>query len=152
MRIQIVAIGRLKSSPEKTLYEHYIERVTFPIDVREVEEKKKLPDAELKMREGELLLAEIPQGAMVVVLDPKGTPLTSEIFAQRLRGWRDTGIKTVSFLIGGTVGIDFPVLQRANLILSLGHLTWPHMLVRGMLAEQIFRAQCIISGHPYHRG
>ena len=151
MRIQIVAVGRLKSGPEKTLYDHYIERVTFPVAVHEVEEKKKLSAPELKIREGELLLAEIPEGAIVVALDPKGTALSSELFAQKLRGWRDTGIKSLAFLIGGAEGLDFPVLQRANVILSLGQLTWPHMLVRGMLAEQIYRAQCIISGHPYHR-
>ena len=151
MHIQIVAVGRLKSGPEKTLYDHYIERVTFPVAVHEVEEKKKLSAPELKIREGELLLAEIPEGAIVVALDPKGTALSSELFAQKLRGWRDTGIKSLAFLIGGAEGLDFPVLQRANVILSLGQLTWPHMLVRGMLAEQIYRAQCIISGHPYHR-
>jgi len=151
MRIQIVAVGRLKSGPEKTLYEHYIKRVAFPVEVREVEVKKKLPAPELKIREGELLLAEISDGAIVVALDPKGTALSSELFAQKLRGWHDTGIKSLAFLIGGADGLDFPVLQRANVILSLGQLTWPHMLVRGMLAEQIYRAQCINAGHPYNR-
>ncbi|MSO93158.1 MAG: 23S rRNA (pseudouridine(1915)-N(3))-methyltransferase RlmH [Rhodospirillales bacterium] len=151
MRIQIVAVGRLKSGPERTLFEHYAERVTFPFSVREVEEKRKLSPPELKAREGELLMAELPQEAIVVALDQKGTALPSAIFAQKLKGWRDTGVKTLAFAIGGAEGLDFPVLQRANMILSLGAQTWPHMLVRGMLAEQIFRAQCIITGHPYHR-
>ena len=151
MRIQFVAVGRMKNGPERALFEHYANRLTFPFAVREVEEKRKLSAPELKIREGELLLAELPEDAIVVALDQKGTALPSAIFAQKVRGWRDTGVKTLAFVVGGADGLDHPVIQRANLLLSLGPLTWPHMLVRALLAEQVYRAQCIISGHPYHR-
>ena len=108
------------------------------------------PDA--VRHEGELLLRAVPDGARVVALDAAGKTLTSAAFAKHLGAWRDAGVKDVAFLIGGADGLDGAVTGAADLVLSLGAMTWPHLLARAMLAEQIFRAQCILSGHPYHRG
>ena len=102
--------------------------------------------------EGELLLKAVPDGALVVALDPAGKKFTSAAFAKRLGAWRDGGVKDIAFLIGGADGLDRAVTDGADEVLSLGAMTWPHLLARAMLAEQIYRAQCILSGHPYHRG
>jgi 23S rRNA (pseudouridine1915-N3)-methyltransferase len=152
MRLVVAAVGRCKTEPERALFEHYARRITFPLELKEVEEKKKLKPAALKRREGELLLAQAPDGAVIVALDETGKELSSAAFADRLGRWRDDGIKDVVFLIGGAEGLDDTVKKRADLVVGFGSQTWPHLLVRGMLAEQVYRAQCILSGHPYHRG
>jgi len=151
IQIRIAACGRWKSGPERALFEHYAGRITLPFELREIEEKKKLPPSALKKREGELLLAQIPDGAIVVALDEKGKSLTSVAFAEKLGRWRDDGIKDIVFVIGGADGLDGLVRKRADLVIEFGVQTWPHLLVRGMLAEQIYRAQSILAGHPYHR-
>ena len=159
MRLTVVAVGRWKTGkktgdkagPERGLFEHYARRITFPFELKEVEEKSKLPPAVLKKREGELLLAKAPEGAVIVALDEKAKPLTSTALAKKIGAWRDDGIKDVVFMIGGTDGLDGMVKKRAHLSLSFGAVTWPHLLTRGLLAEQIYRAQSILSGHPYHR-
>lgn len=151
MRILIAAVGRAKAGPERALYEHYAGRITFPLTLKEVEEKRALAAPELKRREAELLLAALPDGATVVALDERGKGLTSRKFAETIGRWRDDGIRDLVFLIGGADGLDEPIRKKAALVLSLGDATWPHMLVRGLIAEQIYRAQCILSGHPYHR-
>jgi len=133
------------------LFNYYAGRITLPFELREIEEKKKLPPDALKKREGELLLAQIPDGAIVVALDEKGKSLTSVAFAEKLGRWRDDGIKDIVFVIGGADGLDGSVRNRADLVIGFGVQTWPHLLVRGMLAEQIYRAQSILAGHPYHR-
>jgi 23S rRNA (pseudouridine1915-N3)-methyltransferase len=88
----------------------------------------------------------------VVALDERGAALSSAAFAERLGTWRDGGIPDLAFLIGGADGLADTVRQRAGLVLSLGLMTWPHLLARGLLLEQIYRAQQILAGHPYHRG
>ncbi len=97
------------------------------------------------------MLQAIPKGAIVVALDGSGTQFTSEEFAQRLGKWRDTSVAEVIFLIGGPDGLAENVRAKANYVMSLGAMTWPHLLARGMLLEQIYRAQTILAGHPYHR-
>lgn len=104
-----------------------------------------------RAREGEALLAALPDGGRVVALDERGRSEASEAFATRLGRWRDDGVRTVGFIIGGADGLDDAVRKKADLVLSFGAFTWPHMLVRAMLAEQIYRAQSILAGHPYHR-
>jgi len=150
MRLIIAAAGRWKTGPERALYEHYAGRISFPLALREIEEKKKLKPGALKKREGEMLLAQVPAGAVIVALDEGGKTLSSPAFAEKLGLWRDQA-RDVVFLIGGAGGLDGAVRKRADLILGFGSQTWPHLLVRGLLAEQIYRAQCILSGHPYHR-
>lgn len=151
MRINIVAIGRLRAGPEKTLLDHFISRVSWPVNIREVEEKKNLTGSALKRREGELILENCPRGAQVIVLDERGKEISSRAFAKKISDWQDDGIDDICIVIGGADGLDEAVRQRANLTISFGRLTWPHMLVRGMLVEQLYRAQQIIAGHPYHR-
>lgn len=151
MRLTIAAIGRARGGPESALYDHYAGRVRWPLALREVEEKRRLPPPELVAREGELLLAACPAGATLVALDPAGTSLSSEAFATRLVRWRDTGTGDLAFLVGGADGHGPALLGRCALSLSLGAMTWPHLLARAMLAEQIYRAQQILAGHPYHR-
>jgi len=152
MDILIAAVGRWKSDPARALYEDYAARSAWPIVLREVEEKRKLPEAALKEREAELLLATVPRrDCRVVALDGGGRGLTSPALAAQLGRWRDAGTATVAFLIGGAAGHGAAVAARADLMLSLGPPTWPHLLVRGLVAEQLYRAQQILAGHPYHR-
>ena len=159
MRLIIAAAGRWKTGgkaggktgPERALFEHYAGRIAFALELREIGEKKKLKPQALKKREGELLLAQVPDGAVVVALDEAGKTLSSMAFAEKIGRWRDDGVKDVAFIIGGADGLDGAVKKRADLVIGFGSQTWPHLLVRGLLAEQIYRAECILSGHPYHR-
>ncbi|HXZ00110.1 MAG TPA: 23S rRNA (pseudouridine(1915)-N(3))-methyltransferase RlmH [Stellaceae bacterium] len=152
MRLFIIAVGRLKAGPHEALARYYADRLTMPLTIREVEEKRPLPPAELREREAALLLAAVPQGATIVALDARGTALGSEAFAERLARWRARGVAELAFLIGGAEGLAESVRAAAELVLSLGPMTWPHLLARGMLLEQFYRAQQILAGHPYHRG
>jgi 23S rRNA (pseudouridine1915-N3)-methyltransferase len=152
MRITLVAVGRAKADPARELYEDYVKRLRWPLELREVEERRPLPAARLKAREGELILAALPEDARLVALDEGGRAFDSRAFAQRLGRWRDEGLRDLAFAIGGAEGLAEAVLARAELRLSLGPMTWPHLLVRPLLAEQLYRAQCILDGHPYHRG
>jgi len=151
MRISVIAVGRLKSGPEAALAGQFLARLAWPVTIREVEEKKKLPLAALRKKEGELLLAACPKSATIIALDEQGESLTSRDFAERLGRWRDDGKGELAFVIGGAAGLDKAILERASLILSLGPMTWPHQLARGLLLEQLYRGQQILAGHPYHR-
>lgn len=151
MRIAIVAVGRWKKSPERALFEHYAGRLKTPLDLVEVEEKKPLPTPKRMAREAELLSAAMPAGAVLVALDGGGRGLGSRQFAERLGRWRDDGVRDLAFIIGGADGLDRRLRDKADFVLALGPQTWPHLLVRGLLAEQLFRAECIAVGHPYHR-
>ncbi|HWE75508.1 MAG TPA: 23S rRNA (pseudouridine(1915)-N(3))-methyltransferase RlmH [Stellaceae bacterium] len=150
MRLTIIAVGRHKAGPLKALQEFYAERIRWPLTIREVEERRKLPPAELKAREGELILAALPKDAELIALDGRGKTLSSADLASRLAQWRDADAN-LAFVIGGADGLADAVLGPAKLTLSLGTMTWPHLLVRGMLLEQLYRAQQILAGHPYHR-
>lgn len=152
MRLEILAIGRARAGPERTLFETYARRLAWPVEMREFEEKRRLPPAELRSRECAMLLNAVPRDAMVVVLDEGGRSLSSEAFADKLGAWRDAGRSVIAFVIGGADGLTDEVRDRADLLLGFGRQTWPHMLVRAMLVEQIYRAQQILAGHPYHRG
>ena len=151
MRCWLLAVGRAKAGPELELTRAYGARVQPPLELREVEEKRKLPPLERKEREADLLLAALPAGATVVALDERGRTLTSLAFAERLGRWRDDGVGDLAFLIGGADGHGEAVKARADFTLSLGAMTWPHLLVRVLLAEQLWRGFSILSGHPYHR-
>lgn len=148
--MHIAAVGRLRGGPEAALFERYNDRVRPRLVVTELPEGRGAP-AEIKRREGAALLAAAPANAFLVALDLGGEAPDSERFAVLLERWLEQG-RPVCFLIGGAEGLDATVTQRAGYILSLGHLTWPHLLVRVMLMEQIFRARSITAGHPYHRG
>jgi 23S rRNA (pseudouridine1915-N3)-methyltransferase len=151
VRLLLLAVGKAKPGPELELTRQYLRRLAPPPLVKEVEERRPLASAQLKAREAELLLAAVPEGAMVVALDERGVEMKSPAFADRLGRWRDDGIGDVAFLIGGADGHGEAVRDRADLLLSLGRMTWPHMLVRALVAEQLWRATAILAGHPYHR-
>ncbi len=155
MNFHILAVGRFgrgrSHSAERDLFEEFARRITPPPALVEVEEKRPLAGAERKRREAELLSAALPAGAFVIALDERGKTLSSVEFAERIAALRDGGRRDIAFVIGGADGLAESFRASADLVLSFGKMTWPHMLVRGLLAEQIFRAQSILAGHPYHR-
>ncbi len=152
MRITLAAIGKAKPGAARDLYDHYAGRLRSHLTLKEVEERRALKAQALKEQEGKLLLAAVPRGARIIALDEGGKDLSSRDFAALLGRWRDEGIQETAFLIGGADGLSQAARQAADVTLCLGRLTWPHMLVRGLLAEQLFRAESILAGHPYHRG
>lgn len=151
MRLWLLAVGKARPGPHRDLYDFYAGRLRWPFKLIEVEEKRKLTPDLLKAREAELLLAHLPKGAVLCALDGQGKAETSAGFAALLAKWQDRGVADLAFAIGGADGLGKALLTQAERTLSLGSLTWPHMLVRGMLAEQLYRAQQILAGHPYHR-
>lgn len=151
MRVTLAAVGKARRDVHADLFAHYRARLTWPLELREVDIRRKLPPEQLQEEEAAQLLALVPEGAVTVVLDERGKTITSPDFAGRIGDWRDGGIRDIVFLIGGADGHHESCRKRADLLLSLGRATWPHMLVRGMIAEQLYRAQQILAGHPYHR-
>ncbi|MBT3788706.1 MAG: 23S rRNA (pseudouridine(1915)-N(3))-methyltransferase RlmH [Alphaproteobacteria bacterium] len=151
MQYGLVAVGRARKGAMKDLFEDYANRLTPKLSLKEVEERRPLKGDELKRREARLLLDVLPDDAYVVALDGRGKQLSSEALAKKLQTLQDDGQRTALFVIGGADGHDQSLLDRANFTLSLGPQTWPHMLVRVMLAEQLYRADSILKGHPYHR-
>jgi 23S rRNA (pseudouridine1915-N3)-methyltransferase len=151
IRFYLLAVGRQRRGPIHELQTLYAKRIVPPATILELEEKRPLPPALLKAREAELILGALPAGARLVALDRTGTAWSSRELADRLAIWRDHGTGAVAFAIGGAEGLGAAVMERADEVLSLGAMTWPHLLVRSMLLEQLYRAQQILAGHPYHR-
>jgi len=152
LQISIIAIGRMQRGPEQSLVDEYLKRLPWKRDVIEIDIKKPAATAtERKTKEAEKLLAAIPNGAAIVALDENGKALKSRKFAEAIDGWQTLGYSNIAFIIGGADGLHETVLAKADLKLAFGTLTWPHMMVRLMLAEQIYRAWSINTGHPYHR-
>ncbi len=147
-----MAVGRAKRGPTDALCRDYLQRGSWAVELREVESRKRLSGPALKAEETGLIAARIPDGAVLVALDERGTALSSEDFAARLGRWRDQGRADICFILGGADGLDAALRDRADLVLAFGPQTWPHMLARVMLLEQIWRAESILAGHPYHRG
>ncbi|MBR0677985.1 23S rRNA (pseudouridine(1915)-N(3))-methyltransferase RlmH [Roseomonas alkaliterrae] len=145
----MLAVGRMKAGPEAALYAHYAARLRPPPEVTEIPEARGAP-AEIRRREGAALLAALPADALAIALDLGGEAPDSLRFAALLGRWEEAG-RPLCFLIGGAEGLDPAVTARAEHRISLGAMTWPHFLVRGMLAEQLYRAQAIRANHPYHR-
>lgn len=144
MKIQIIAVGHLKNGPEKALFDQYAKRLTYPLKVIEINSRQDQqipPSAYLKF---------LSEKDIIILLDETGENLTSLTFAQKLEGFIQTG-KRISIIIGGADGIPKEIKQLGCFSISFGKLTWPHLLVRTLLAEQLYRAQQIISNHPYHR-
>lgn len=155
MRLTICAVGRLRPGPERALVEDYLERFNRsgrsiglgPATVAEVDDRR----AGGMAAEAELLSRCLPARALVCCLDERGQMLTSPAFAAALAGWRDAGRTDTAFVIGGADGLDPSIRNRADLAISLGPMVWPHLLVRVLLAEQLYRAVTILLGTPYHR-
>ncbi len=138
MLLHIVARGKIGRSPEAELVERYLKRIAWPTKVTE------LPDRGGKM-------PDLPPNRVTVALDERGQSLSSTELSKKLDSWRDEGKREVRFLIGAADGLEEEQRRKADLLMSLGAATWPHLLVRAMLAEQLFRATSILANHPYHR-
>jgi 23S rRNA (pseudouridine1915-N3)-methyltransferase len=147
--IRVIAIGRQRQGPEAELFARYAARLRPPLALTELAEGRGAP-LEIKRREAAALIGALPPGAFVVAMDQDGATPDSLTLAKTLAQWQGLG-RPICFMIGGTEGLDAAVLARADATLSLGRLTWPHYLTRAMLAEQLFRAHSILTGHPYHR-
>lgn len=149
MRIHIHAVGRVKSGPFAELYEEYAKRFQWELTLHELS----APASADKTQQTDILLQSLDRkpAERVVALDERGKNLDSMAFAEKLGNWRDSGIRNAAFVIGGADGFDDRLKNRADILVSFGKLTWPHQLVRVMLVEQIYRAQQILAGHPYHR-
>ncbi|NDV48660.1 MULTISPECIES: 23S rRNA (pseudouridine(1915)-N(3))-methyltransferase RlmH [unclassified Salipiger] len=155
MRVHLCVVGRLRSGPERDLIDDYLKRFDRtgralglgPVTVTEVEDRKGGGMA----AEAALLRKAIPSGARLCILDERGKLMSSPDFAQRLGEIRDGGTGDLAFVIGGADGLDPSLRAEADMALSFGHMVWPHMLVRVMLSEQLYRAASILAGSPYHR-
>jgi 23S rRNA (pseudouridine1915-N3)-methyltransferase len=148
--LRLIAVGKFRAGPEADLFQRYARRLKPALGLRELPEAAGSP-AEIRKREAEAILSCLAIQENVVALDLGGTQPTSEAFAAMLLAWTDAA-RPPAFVIGGAEGLAAAVTARADAVLSLGAMTWPHRLIRVMLAEQLFRAQCIANGHPYHRG
>jgi 23S rRNA (pseudouridine1915-N3)-methyltransferase len=151
MQVIIAAVGRDRSGPTRDLFEEYCRRSAWPIRMVEIAPRTSQPIERRLREEADRLLQPVPRDAVLVALDESGSELDSVGFAQRIATWQEQGHSTLVFAIGGADGLAKEVLERAETVLALGRMTWPHRLVRVMLAEQIYRASTILSGHPYHR-
>ena len=138
MLLHIIARGKIGRSPEAELVDRYLKRISWPTKVTELPDKGGKPPA-------------AQASAVTVLLDERGQGLSSMELAKRLERWRDDGKREARFLIGAADGHDAEDLAAADLLLSFGAATWPHMMARAMLAEQLFRATSILANHPYHR-
>ena len=155
MRVHVCAVGRLRTGPERALIDDYTTRFDRtgravglgPLTISEIEARKGGGMA----AEAALLTRAVPKGAVMVALDERGQVMGSPEFADRLAGWRDSGRGEVAFLIGGADGLAPDLRTRTDATLSFGRMVWPHMLVRVMLTEQLYRAAAILAGSPYHR-
>ena len=159
MRISIFAVGRLKSGPEKDLASRYLDRfaktgpaigLEFSRVIEVAESRASNPDTR-KREEAAMLEKHLTNGASLILLDERGKALDSPAFADVIGNLRDGGKRDVVIAIGGADGLDPALYDKATAVLCLGKLTWPHQLVRILIAEQLYRAVTILSGHPYHR-
>lgn len=152
MRIKILAFGKMSRGPELTLFQDYMARLPWKVELCEFEIKKPAATAELRKKEEAVkLLAAIPAGSAVIVMDERGKDFGSRDLAGKIDNLGLQGFNHLTFIIGGADGLDASVRNKSNLLLSFGKNTWPHMLLRVMLAEQIYRIWSIGTGHPYHR-
>jgi 23S rRNA (pseudouridine1915-N3)-methyltransferase len=159
MRFVVAAIGRLKSGPERELAERYRKRAVDAgrqIGIRDLEiveiRESRARELDRRLLEESIALANVvPEGAVVVALDEHGHNLDSGALAGQVRTWRDAGIGTVAFVVGGADGLATEIKKKATLTLAFGTATWPHQLARIMLLEQLYRVVTILAGHPYHR-
>lgn len=158
MLITIAAVGKLKSGPERELFDRFVERAShagrklgLSFTTREFAESRAVSAPLRKDQEAAAILSALSPGAVFIALDEGGKNLDSRTFAARIVRWRDTGTGELVLAIGGAEGHGAALLAKASLRLAFGSMTWPHQLARLMLAEQLYRAVTILSGHPYHR-
>lgn len=159
MRIGLFAVGRLKAGPEKDLAARYLDRFAKAgpaiglefSRIAEVAESRASSADTRKREEATMLEKSLPEGSLLLLLDERGKALDSQGFASLLASFRDMGKRDLTVAIGGADGLDPALHARADAVVCLGKMTWPHQLVRILIAEQLYRAVTILSGHPYHR-
>lgn len=159
MKLDVIAIGRLKAGPERELVARYAERLkgigrALALDgprLVEIGESQARRDLDRKAEEAGQILAQVPEGYRLVLFDEGGAGLDSAGFARILGEWRDSGVPGASFVVGGADGLGDPLKARAAMTLAFGRMTMPHQIVRALVLEQLYRAATILSGHPYHR-
>ncbi|MCK5041959.1 MAG: 23S rRNA (pseudouridine(1915)-N(3))-methyltransferase RlmH [Sphingomonadales bacterium] len=151
MKISILAVGRCGQSPESELIKRYTDRIPWKLAIKEVEERRPIKGDERKKSEGAMLLAALPKNSFIIALDERGKGLGSPEFAKKLSTANENGFDHISFIIGGADGLSAEILTKAHMKLSFGTMVWPHMMVRAMLSEQIYRAWAILNHHPYHK-
>ncbi|MBK6897547.1 MAG: 23S rRNA (pseudouridine(1915)-N(3))-methyltransferase RlmH [Alphaproteobacteria bacterium] len=149
-KIEIIAVARIKKGPYADLAEEYSKRIRWPLDIREIDARHTSP-AQGQAEEELKILKSLKPDAIKIALDERGETLSSTQFAKILGGYRDEGAGTLQFIIGGADGLTSQIRIQTQKQISFGRQTWPHLLARIMLLEQIYRAQQILSGHPYHR-
>ena len=141
----------MKKGPQRDLLHLYQQRLKNPFSLHEFEAKASLPTLKRQEAEGDLLLSPFPEKTFLIALDERGKEVSSKCFAQKCQDIQNQGYKALGLVIGGADGLSQGVRQRADLLMCLGRLTWPHMLVRGLIVEQLYRAESILNNHPYHR-
>ncbi len=153
MKINILSIGKFENSPHKLVFENYLKRLKWKVELREIELKNsdKLSILERKKGEGELILKHYKPDSQMIVCDENGAQPNSQEFAKMLADFALQGKSNISFVIGGSDGLSQEILQKAKYKIAFGKITLPHLMVRCVLIEQLYRAQTIIEGHPYHR-
>jgi 23S rRNA (pseudouridine1915-N3)-methyltransferase len=159
VRITLVCVGRLKAGPERALFDRYFKRLADSargvglagVTVRELDEGRARRPEERRSQEAEAILAAIPEGALVTLLDERGAPLTSAEWAADIGRARDASVPAYVVAIGGPDGLDPSLHARAHRLVAFGAMTWPHQLVRAMASEQLYRVATILGGRPYHR-
>lgn len=148
--VELIVVGKLSKGPLHELAQDYSKRIGWPLKIHEIESKYK-EAAKVQDDEATQILSKLSNSAFVVVMDERGNGLKSLDFAKTLQNLQNTGVNHLQFVIGGADGLTDEIRDQANLLLSFGQQTWPHMMARVMLLEQIYRAQQILAGHPYHR-
>ncbi|MFV0321690.1 MAG: 23S rRNA (pseudouridine(1915)-N(3))-methyltransferase RlmH [Alphaproteobacteria bacterium] len=152
MKIQIIAIGKVKKGAIESLFSQYAKRIKrWKLEVKEFAESQAQTGDARKLDEAEKILSQIKPGCIIVALDERGEHLTSPEMANFMAAQENASASYISFIIGGPDGLDDTIRAQAKSVWALGRATWPHQLVRALLAEQIYRSQTIIEGHPYHR-
>ncbi len=150
LKIDIICVARVKKGPYYDLIEDYSKRLKWKLNIIEVESK--LSDAKkCQAEETEKILKHIEKNAVLVALDERGDGLKSLDFAKTIQNFTNNGESHIQFILGGADGLTDEVRDKASFLLSFGQQTWPHLMARVMLLEQIYRAQQILAGHPYHR-
>jgi 23S rRNA (pseudouridine1915-N3)-methyltransferase len=152
MQINIIAIGKFRNNcPNQKLFLDYIKKTRWKIKLIELDKKISGSVMEIKKREAQLIAKNISKNSKIILLDEIGENLSSEEFAQKIKNFQNHSVQNIYFIIGGANGVDEEIKKLAHLKIAFGKMTFPHMMIRPMLAEQLYRAFLIIENHPYHK-
>lgn len=151
MRMMLLAVGRDRRGPTAELVETYLKRCPWRIEPIEIPQRSQGEPERRRREEAEKIRQALPARAAIVALDERGDDLSSRDFAKQIDRFREDGRPALAFVIGGADGLDRSIIEAADRRLAFGRAVWPHRLVRVMLAEQLYRASTILTGHPYHR-